>query len=55
MRIHQQPFEDLERIIEFDFVRATESAALTLSRGSGGAKRKKQTLPPATRSEECSI
>ena len=28
MRIHQQPFEDLERIIEFDFVRATESAAL---------------------------
>lgn len=28
MRTFQQPYEDLERIIEFDFVRATESAAL---------------------------
>jgi len=29
MRAHQPPFEDLERIIEFDFLRATEAAALS--------------------------
>ena len=28
MRANQQPYEDLERIIEFDFLRATEAAAL---------------------------
>src|SRR5271163_1892173 len=28
MRTRQQPYEDLERIIEFDFLRATEAAAL---------------------------
>src|SRR6201995_4203730 len=28
MRTRQQPFEDLERIIQFDFLRATEAAAL---------------------------
>jgi fructose-1,6-bisphosphatase II len=28
MRTHQQPYQDLERIIEFDFLRATEAAAL---------------------------
>src|SRR5260370_11195657 len=28
MRTQQPPYEDLERIIEFDFLRATESAAL---------------------------
>src|SRR6201985_3514803 len=28
MRPPQQPYQDLERIIEFDFVRATEAAAL---------------------------
>src|ERR1700744_4135345 len=28
MPTRQQPFEDLERIIEFDFLRATEAAAL---------------------------
>src|ERR1700760_4564592 len=28
MRTRLQPFEDLERIIEFDFLRATEAAAL---------------------------
>ena len=28
MRHQQQPYEDVERIIEFDFLRATEAAAL---------------------------
>ena len=28
MRSHQQPYEDYERIIEIDFLRATEAAAL---------------------------
>src|ERR1700745_665030 len=28
MRYQQQPYEDVERIIEFDFIRATEAAAL---------------------------
>src|SRR6202011_5806179 len=28
MRYQQQPYEDVERIIEFDFLRATEAAAL---------------------------
>ena len=28
MRIHRQNYHDIERIIEFDFVRATEAAAL---------------------------
>ncbi|MBV8378147.1 MAG: class II fructose-bisphosphatase [Verrucomicrobia bacterium] len=28
MRTHRQPYADLERIIEFDFLRATEAAAL---------------------------
>src|SRR6202047_2598879 len=28
MRTHQQPYQDLERIVEFDFLRATEAAAL---------------------------
>src|SRR6201998_2231273 len=28
MRAHPPPFEDFERIIEFDFLRATEAAAL---------------------------
>src|ERR1700737_1813164 len=28
MRAKQQPYQDLERIIEFDFLRATEAAAL---------------------------
>ena len=28
MRSHQQPYEDFERIVEIDFLRATEAAAL---------------------------
>src|SRR3979409_286173 len=28
MRLHRQDYHDIERIIEFDFVRATEAAAL---------------------------
>ena len=39
MRIHRQNYHDIERIIEFDFVRATEAAALNsltwLGRGDG--------------------
>ncbi len=42
MRTRQQPFEDLERIIEFDFLRATEAAALnTLCLGSAEVKKEK--------------
>jgi fructose-1,6-bisphosphatase II len=35
MRIHRQNYHDIERIIEFDFVRATEAAALNSLRWLG--------------------
>ena len=35
MRLLKQPYEDVERIIEFDFVRATEAAALNSLRWLG--------------------
>ena len=34
-RLHRQDYQDIERIIEFDFVRATEAAALNSLRWLG--------------------
>src|ERR1041384_8443058 len=34
-RLHRQQYQDIERIIEFDFVRATEAAALNSLRWLG--------------------
>ena len=56
MRTRQQPYADLERIIEFDFVRATEAAALnTLPWIGRGEKKRKQTLRHAIQYAGCLI
>ena len=41
MRTQQPPYEDLERIIEFDFLRATESAALNTLEWIGRGEKEK--------------
>ena len=41
MRIHRQNYHDIERIIEFDFVRATEAAALNSLRWLGRGEKEK--------------
>ena len=41
MRIHRQKYHDIERIIEFDFVRATEAAALNSLRWLGRGEKEK--------------
>ena len=41
MRSQQPPYEDLERIIEFDFLRATESAALNTLEWIGRGEKEK--------------
>jgi fructose-1,6-bisphosphatase/sedoheptulose 1,7-bisphosphatase-like protein len=41
MRANQQPYDDLERIIEFDFLRATEAPALNMLPWIGRGKKKK--------------
>src|ERR1700737_163624 len=41
MRKQQPPYEDLERIIEFDFLRATESAALNTLEWIGRGEKEK--------------
>jgi hypothetical protein len=51
-RLPRQNYHDIERIIEFDFVRATEAAAR--SNGSAVAKRNSPTPPRVMRSAECS-
>jgi fructose-1,6-bisphosphatase II len=41
LRLPKQNYQDIERIVEFDFVRATEAAALNSLRwlGRGDSKR----------------
>ena len=41
MRLHRQNYHDIERIIEFDFVRATEAAALNSLRWLGRGEKEK--------------
>ena len=41
MRIPKQSYDDIERIIEFDFVRATEAAALNSLRWLGRGEKEK--------------
>jgi fructose-1,6-bisphosphatase II len=41
MRLHRQNYYDIERIIEFDFVRATEAAALNSLRWLGRGEKEK--------------
>jgi len=41
MRLHRQNYQDIERIIEFDFVRATEAAALNSLRWLGRGEKEK--------------
>ena len=52
-RLPKQNYYDIERIIEFDFVRATEAAALNSLRWLGRGD--KAMPPPATRCAGCSI
>jgi fructose-1,6-bisphosphatase II len=55
LRLPKQNYHDIERIIEFDFVRATEAAALNSLRWLGCGDKEKLTAPPAMRCAECSI
>src|SRR5881396_1395261 len=41
MRLHRQNYQDIERIIELDFVRATEAAALNSLRWLGRGDKEK--------------
>jgi hypothetical protein len=41
MRLHRPNYHDIERIIEFDFVRATEAAALNSLRWLGRGEKEK--------------
>jgi fructose-1,6-bisphosphatase II len=54
-RLHRQHYHDIERIIEFDFVRATEAAALNSLRWLGRGDKKQPTRLRATRCAACSI
>jgi fructose-1,6-bisphosphatase/sedoheptulose 1,7-bisphosphatase-like protein len=55
LRLPKQHYQDIERIVEFDFVRATEAAALNSLRWLGRGDRKPRTRQRAMPSAACSI
>jgi len=54
-KLSRKPIHDLERIIEFDLVRATEAAALNASQWMGKGDKNARTRRRAMRYGGCSI
>jgi hypothetical protein len=54
-RLPKQNYHDIERIIEMDFLRATEAAALNSLKWLGRGDKEALMPPPATPFVACSI